>query len=207
MTRRCKHCKNVELKPAGQCAGIVEKKGFCSIDCLTALTREKRLDSEEKRKSKEIKQRKKALNESSIQIQKPLAQKAFNRYVRLYRYHVLGDRNCISCNRHESEIDDKGFGKFDCGHFRSVGAAPELRFRVDNAYLQCKSCNGGSGKYARKNETVGIQYEANLRLKVGDALVDELKGPHDLPNLIAADYVEIKNKFNRIANEISKNIE
>ena len=206
MARRCKQCKEVELKPAAKCTDIVEKKGFCSIECLAAMVRDKRIESEAKKEKQKHLARKKALTESSIKDQKPLAQKQFNRYIRLYRYHINGDRNCISCGRHESEIDDKGFGKFDCGHFQSVGAFPELRFCEDNAYLQCKSCNGGSGKYARKNQTVGAEYERRLREKVGDNLVDWLKGPHEPARLRASDYIEVKKRYSALANEIEKSL-
>ena len=41
MARRCKQCRSVELKPAAKCTDIVEKKGFCSIECLAAMAREK----------------------------------------------------------------------------------------------------------------------------------------------------------------------
>jgi len=41
VSRRCKQCKTVELKPAAKCTDIVEKKGFCSIGCLAAMAREK----------------------------------------------------------------------------------------------------------------------------------------------------------------------
>ena len=206
MARRCKQCKESELKPARQCVDIVEKKGFCSIECLASMARDKRFAAEAKKEKNKHLARKKALTDSSIKDQKPLAQRQFNRYIRLYRYHVKGDRNCISCGRHESEIQDRGFGKFDCGHFQGVGAFPELRFCEDNAYLQCKSCNGGSGKYAKKQQTVSVEYERRLREKVGDALVDWLKGPHEPARLRAADYVEIKKRYAHKANNIQKNL-
>ena len=207
MARRCKQCRSVELKPAAKCTDIVEKKGFCSIECLLANTREKNTAAKAKQEKQKHLARKKSLTESSIRDQKPLAQKEFNRYIRLYRYHINGDRNCISCDRHESEIQDNGLGgRFDCGHFQGVGAFPELRFCEDNAYLQCKSCNGGSGKYASKNQTVGVEYERRLHEKVGDDLVDWLKGPHEPARLRAGDYVEVKKKYAALANEIQKNL-
>lgn len=52
------------------------------------------------------------------------AQEQFNRFI------VLRDsgKPCASCGR---------YLPLCCGHFRSVGAAPELRFNEDNAHGQC----------------------------------------------------------------------
>lgn len=198
-------------KEAVQAVGFGAKaKPYCGNDACKDAIVDYALEKSRKDKAKSDKDkhlaRKKLLTESSIKEQKPLAQKAFNRYIRFYRYHTKGDRHCISCGRHESEIEDKGFGKFDCGHFQGVGAFPELRFCEDNVYLQCKSCNAGSGKYARKNQTVGVEYERRLREKVGDDLVDWLKGPHEAARLRASDYVDVKRKYSAMANEIQKNI-
>jgi len=68
-------------------------------------------------------------------------QKVFNQYIR------LRDRNkpCISCGRSLT-------GKYDAGHFFSVGAYPNLRFDEDNVHGQCVECNqhrhGNIGEYS-----------------------------------------------------------
>ena len=63
------------------------------------------------------------------------AQHDFNRYVRLRD----AGRGCISCGAH---LPAGGVGGgFDCGHYRSRGAAGHLRFCEDNAHGQCKRCN------------------------------------------------------------------
>jgi len=196
--KRCKHCKN--YGPVGEMLKVPAGT-FCSAEHATEWARQRAgalLDAKLKKSNAADKRR---LKESTIRDQKSLAQTAFNQYVRAMRLSQ-GDEHCISCGRHHSEIEDKGFGKFDCGHFLSVGARPELRFTVENAYLQCKSCNGGSGKYAKKAETVGRQYEARLRERVGDDLVEWLKGPHEIPRWRAADYVEFKKKFRAMKKEI-----
>ena len=63
MARRCKQCKEVELKPAAKCTDIVEKKGFCSVECLAAMARDKRIESETKKEKQKHLARKKALTE------------------------------------------------------------------------------------------------------------------------------------------------
>lgn len=73
------------------------------------------------------------------------AQHDFNRYVRLRD----AGRGCISCGI-PLQLGGVG-GGFDCGHFRSRGAAGHLRFHEDNAHGQCKRCNrrlaGNAGAY------------------------------------------------------------
>lgn len=91
---------------------------------------------------------------------------------------------CMSCGRSQKEVAGtdawKPGGLWDGGHFMSKGARPELALEPLNIWLQCKSCNGGSGKYARKGYTVSASFEANLIAKEGQELVDWLKGPHEL---------------------------
>jgi len=77
-------------------------------------------------------------------------------------------------------------GVWDAGHFRSVGAAPEIRFEPLNCHKQCKSCNGttirnGSRIYVttfERQETVHKRYRANLIERIGLEQVEWLEGPH-----------------------------
>ena len=92
-------------------------------------------------------------------------------------------RGCISCKRTQQEVEAGAWrpgGYWDGGHFLSKGARPELALEPLNIWLQCKSCNAGSSKYARKGYTVNANFEANLIEAEGQELVDWLKGPHDL---------------------------
>jgi hypothetical protein len=59
-----------------------------------------------------------------------ICQKVFNTYIRTRDK----DKNCISCNK-------KLLGKYDAGHFFSVGAYPNLRFNENNVFGQCVHCN------------------------------------------------------------------
>jgi hypothetical protein len=59
-----------------------------------------------------------------------ICQKVFNTYIRTRDK----DKNCISCNK-------KLVGKYDAGHFFSVGAYPNLRFNENNVFGQCVHCN------------------------------------------------------------------
>jgi hypothetical protein len=100
-----------------------------------------------------------------------LAQEAFNAWIR----ERDKDRPCISCGR-------KSNAKQNAGHYRSVGAAPQLRFNEDNCHKQCEHCNsyksGNVSEYRpRLLERIGLSrvesLESNNAVRRFD--VDELK--------------------------------
>lgn len=173
MPRRCKHkpC-TTELPPARQCTDIFQKKGYCNVDCMTAHGIEK---AEEKR----LKDIRKAMNPNppkpKNKSQTELTQQAFNKMVRL-----LDDgRPCISCGRGQC-------GSFwDAGHKRSVGSCPELRFDPRNCHRQGSGCNRANRRPDKNNakgaETIAQEYEARLRDRYGDDLVNWLNGSHEMP--------------------------
>jgi len=131
------------------------------------------------------------------------AQDATNLLVRL-RDH---DKPCISCGRYDHEIKERlRGGKWDAGHYLSVGAKPELRFELLNIHRQCKSCNGGSGKYARKNETVRTEYRKRLIDRIGLENVEWLEGPHVIPNYTHDDLRAIRDERRKMARELKKSI-
>jgi len=113
---------------------------------------------------------------------------------------------CMSCGRSQKEVVGtdpwKPGGLWDGGHFMSKGARPELALEPLNVWLQCKTCNGGSGKYARKGYTVNNSFEANLRAQMGDELVDWLKGPHELKHLSIEQLQAIEAEHSAIAKEL-----
>lgn len=106
-------------------------------------------------------------------------QVAFNALVR-YR-----DRNeqCISCQVHLPTLADQPGGGFDCGHYRSRGSAPHLRFDLRNAHGQCKKCN----RYRAGN---AADYRIGLIRRLGLEAVEALEcdqsgGGWTIPELIA----------------------
>jgi hypothetical protein len=125
-----------------------------------------------------------------------LARDQFNKFIRLRD----ADKPCISCGREHVEWT-RG-GSWDCGHFRSVGAAPELRFEELNAHKQCKSCNGGSGKYARKNHTVSAEYRVRLIERIGLAKVEWLEGSHEPKRYRIDELIAIRDLYRRKAKEL-----
>ena len=108
-------------------------------------------------------------------------------------------RGCMSCKRTRQEVeagDWRPGGYWDGGHFKSKGAHPEMALEPLNIWLQCKSCNAGSGKYARKGHTVNANFEINLIEAEGQALVDWLNGPHPLKHYETAELIAIKATHN-----------
>ncbi len=116
------------------------------------------------------------------------AQTAFNRYIRA-RDH---NEPCISCRREPK--------KRNAGHYRSVGAAPELRFDEKNCHLQCEHCNS----YQSGN---AIEYRIHLVHKIGLDSVEWLEGPHPPKKYTIDELKEIKTGFNAWARELEKELE
>jgi hypothetical protein len=122
----------------------VRGEKVCSVECSIAVINSKTYARKyEKQIRIENAKNKKAILDSIKSHSKWLndLQKVFNSYIRLRD----ADQPCISCNRPLK-------GKYDAGHFFSVGAYPNLRFDEDNVHGQCVHCNqhrhGAISEYA-----------------------------------------------------------
>ncbi|WP_241569178.1 recombination protein NinG [Rosenbergiella collisarenosi] len=167
------------------------------------LLREKEKIKKEQQRKKEAQQERRHLQIRKLELKpdshfKKQAQQAFNTFIRT-RDH---DQPCISCG--ETNPPDLHGGQWDCGHFKTVGGFPELRFVEKNAYRQCKSCNAGSAKYGQKAATVSQQYEANLVRRFGQGLVDWLNGPHDMTRYRRDDFIRIRDHYRQKTRELIK---
>ncbi|WP_347003882.1 recombination protein NinG [Enterobacter roggenkampii] len=194
--RKCAH------KPCRQWFHPVrDGQVVCSFECASAIGKEHTAKAREAAKQKEAqrqrteekagRQRRKArlaeLRPNSYY--KAHAQQAFNAYIRARD----ADLPCISCG--ETNPPDLHGGQWDCGHFKTVGANPELRFEERNAHKQCKSCNAGAGKYTAKEATVAQQYEAGLVARYGQEYVDWLNGHHEMTNYRREDFIRIRDEY------------
>jgi hypothetical protein len=112
------------------------------------------------------------------------AQTAFNAYIRERdRYEP-----CISCARHHQ-------GQYHAGHYRTVGAHPELRFNEDNCHKQCAPCNNHlSGNI--------VEYRINLKSKIGEKRLEWLEGPHTSSKPSIDDIKEIEKTYKRKTKEL-----
>ena len=137
-------------------------QAVCSPACALAT---KDVNQQKARKSlaqverREIKVRKEKLKSRADHLKD--TQQAFNAWVR----ERDAELPCISCGRHHA-------GQYHSGHYRTVGASPELRFEPLNAWKQCAPCNN----YLSGNL---INYRISLLQKIGEEKVIWLEGPHE----------------------------
>ena len=111
------------------------------------------------RERREIKVRKEKLKSRADHLKD--TQIAFNAWVRARDAELP----CISCGRHHQ-------GKYDAGHYRTVGSNPALRFEPLNCHKQCSPCNTQlSGDI--------VNYRINLVQKIGAEAVAWIEGPHE----------------------------
>lgn len=150
---------------------------WCSPECGTKLARIlvdkeklKRKQAQDKKAREKVKETKERLKPRSKWLND--AQTVFNQFIRLRDK----DLPCISCGRYHR-------GQYHAGHYRSVGAAPELRFHEDNVHKQCSACN----KHKSGNIT---EYRINLVRKIGTEKVDFLERKNHPP--LKLDVDEIK---------------
>ena len=183
---KLKTCKNKGCKEKFPQFNSIQT--WCSPKCGQEMAEAK----VKKNYKKETIAMRRALNENDKRYQTKKAQDEFNAYIRIRDK----DEPCPSCSRYDHEIKEKPTGgKWDCGHFLTVGGYPELRFNELNANRQCKSCNGGSGKYTRKNHTVSKEYRIYMVKKIGLEEVEKLE-MYDGPAKLTLEQVrEIKIKF------------
>lgn len=166
-----KKCKN----PACGEKFVAQRLGqaVCSPKCGLAI---KHVNETKARKSldqvgrADIKVRKEALKSRGDHAKE--AQAVINRYVRLRDAHL----GCISCDKPAT-----WGGQWHCSHFRSVGAAPHIRYNLWNMNRACSVCNNHlSGNIAG--------YRPKLIEKIGQNKVDWLESNHsaarhDIPYL------------------------
>lgn len=133
---------------------------------------------------REIKVRKERLKSRADHLRE--AQTAFNEWVRLRDV----DRPCISCGRsHE--------GQYHAGHFRSVGANPELRFEPDNVWKQCAPCNTHlSGNL--------VNYRISLLQAIGVERVAWLEGTHEPRKYTVEEIKAIKAHYRALIRELKR---
>lgn len=133
---------------------------------------------------REIKVRREKLKSRAEHMRE--AQAAFNEWVRLRD----SDRPCVSCGRHHE-------GQYHAGHYRSVGANPELRFEPLNVWKQCAPCNTHlSGNL--------VNYRLSLMQLIGPEKVDWLEGPHPVCKHTVEEIKTIKAEYRAKTRELKK---
>lgn len=175
---KCKFCK----QPATQRFGL---NYFCNPDCAYNHARAIQANKASKDASEQRKrdrERLKQLKTRSEWLRD--AQVVFNKFIRLRD----AQKNCISCER-------KLGAKFDAGHYKSVGAHPELRFSEVNTNGQCVFCNQHlSGNL--------INYRAELIKRIGLAEVERLEGPQEPLKLTIPEIQELIKTYKQKCKEL-----
>ncbi|QHE96844.1 recombination protein NinG [Pseudomonas cannabina pv. alisalensis] len=153
---------------------------------------------------KEIEARREALKSRSDHVKD--AEKAVRDYRRTYELSI--GSGCISCEKTQAEIQAaqgwKTGGCFDAGHFLGKGARPELRMVPENIWLQCKSCNAGSSKYARKGLTVSQSFRAGLVERIGLEAVEALEADHEPRKHTIEELKAITAEYRALTRELKK---
>ena len=139
-------------------------KNWCSDDCAVVIAIAK-VDAQKAKKQRTERAQDKAKLDGMKTYPQLVAdcQKAFNAVVR------QRDRAqpCICCGRTSDKTYMTG-SNWDCGHFRSTGSAPHLRFNFDNAHRQLVYCNRhGAGR--------AVDYRLGLIARIGLARVEALE--------------------------------
>ena len=172
--RKCVQCKE-KFTPQNNTQVVCSV--FCSIEFMKS------------KKANDWQKEKKVLKEKLMTKSDYLniCQKVFNTYIRTRDK----DNNCISCNK-------KLVGKYDAGHFFSVGAYPNLRFNENNVFGQCVHCNrdkhGNVKEYDLRLQNILSKEDYNQLLN--DRNKPALLGIEDVKELIAIYRVKTKELLN-----------
>ena len=159
----------------------------CSPSC--ALLHAKQKGEKERKALAKIER--KAIREAKEKI-KPRAaymkeaQSVFNSWVRARD----ADQPCISCGRHHQ-------GKYDAGHYRSVGSNPALRFEPLNCHRQCVPCNQHKSGNA-------IEYRIGLVARIGADKVAWLEGWHEPKHYSIDDLKQIKAQYRAMTRKLQR---
>lgn len=169
--KTCKAC-GTKFKPH------LSTQKACSVRCALDLA-PANLD----RARKAIEQREKATTKARRERLKSKAdymreaQVAFNAYIRARDAELP----CVSCGRHHE-------GQYHAGHYRTVGANPELRFEPLNVWKQCAPCNN------HKSGDI-VNYRIELVKRIGAEKVEWLEGPHEPKRYTIEDLQAIKAEY------------
>lgn len=179
--KRCKVCR-VMFTPVRDFQAVCGEIA-CAIAHAPAnqVRARKALDDIER---KEIKVRKERLKSRADHLRE--AQAVFNEWVRLRD----ADLPCVSCGRYHD-------GQYHAGHYRTVGANPEIRFEPLNVWKQCAPCNTHlSGNL--------VNYRLTLLQRIGAEKLDWLEGPHPARKYTIEEIKAIKADYREKIKELKR---
>ena len=166
----------------------------CSPKCALAMApanADKARKAIAQRDRREIQVRKEKLKSRADHLRE--AQTAVNEYVRLRDAHLP----CISCDSMTNDNDLMTGSRWDAGHYRSVGACPELRFEPLNIHRQCVKCN-------RNLSGNSVEYRIRLVQRIGAETVAWLEGPHEPRKYTVDEIKTIKAEYRAKTRELKR---
>jgi hypothetical protein len=188
---RCDHCKK-RLDPERP-SQIVHMECAAAYICAQHDKRER----EEAKKARAAAKVERATTRARKQAMKRIpdlikeAQHAFNAYIRKRDK----DQACICCGQ-PLGVGEVG-GAYDCGHYRSTGSAPQLRFDERNAHAQRKVCNRwGAGR--------AVDYRIGLVSRLGAATVEALESENHVRKWTREELIAIKTKYVQKLKDLKK---
>jgi len=187
-----KKCKNpacgISFPPQRLGQAVCSPKCGLAIKDVNQAKARKSLAQVERR---EIKVRKEKLKSRADHLRE--AQIVVNEYVRLRDAHLP----CISCDSTPNDGDLMTGSRWDAGHYRSVGACPELRFELLNIHRQCVKCN-------RNLSGNAVEYRIRLVQRIGAEKVVWLEGLHPACKYTVDEIKAIKAKYRAMTKELKK---
>lgn len=209
--RKCKHCGEYKLAEEG----IKTPAGwFCKIEHATKYARERQERARDRQLNKAKAEQRKAdkatraasrdAKRRDLKWQHKLTQKAFNR-MRVLEELIWFKRRgiepeCISCGR------PLGGDQWCCGHFKTRGAQPGLRYDPKNTYLQHNHrCNMNlSGDIEGTKTTRG--YKQGLKERFGEeegqAIIDYCESNTAPVKLDWEELEKMRSQFNERIREL-----
>ncbi|EEJ0468921.1 recombination protein NinG [Salmonella enterica] len=131
----------------------------CGGQCALVMVRREQEKKKAKEEADKLKVRRQALKPRSYWIKQ--AQSAVNQYIR----ERDRDKPCVSCGTYTT-------AQWDAGHYRTIAAAPQLRFDERNIHKQCVVCN------QHKSGNL-IPYRAELIRRIGSIAVEIIENNNE----------------------------
>jgi len=162
------------------------------VPCALEYSRKKR-EGDGRRAQKAAKAKERKRNREARADSKTLSDWLADAQAHCNAYIRERDRGlpCISCGTQNPSI------QYCAGHYRTRGAAPELRFNPLNIHLQCnKNCN------LEKSGNI-VEYRIRLKERIGESALTWLEGPHQAQHYTIEDAKEIKAHYKQLLKEMS----
>lgn len=185
---RCPHCRGKLDEGERIHPGCVD--GYADAQAAKAeRAQAKRARAAAKVEREETRRRKQAIKTIPDLVKE--AQVAFNAYVR----ERDKDRPCICCGL-PLGAGEVG-GAYDCGHYRSTGSAPHLRFDERNAHAQRKVCNRwGAGR--------AVDYRIGLVARIGLEAVEALESDNRVHRWTREELIAIREHYRKATKELQR---